>query len=88
MNANRRRAIEECIAKINDAEYIIGEMRDVIESIRDDEEEAHDNLPESLQDSEKGEAMQEAIGNLESALDSIEGLDFDDIIGALQDAQS
>ena len=43
-----------------------------IEDIRDQEQDAFDNLPESLQESERGDAMSEAIDNLESAMESVE----------------
>ena len=42
------------------------------ERFKDDEEEAYDNLPESLQFGDRGEAMSEAIDNLESAISGIE----------------
>ena len=43
-----------------------------LEAIKDEEEEARDNLPESLQDSERAEAMGEAIDNLEEAIEYLE----------------
>jgi predicted RNase H-like HicB family nuclease len=43
-----------------------------VETIRDDEQEAYDNLPESMQGGDRGDAMQEAIQNLEEAISSIE----------------
>ncbi len=37
---------------------------------------AYDNMPESLQESERGQAMYQAVENLESAIDSLsEALD-------------
>ena len=43
-----------------------------IEEMREDEECKFDNMPEGLQESERGEAIQEAIDNLESASSSLE----------------
>jgi chromosome segregation ATPase len=69
MNSSCRILIAKTIAAIRK------ELKD-FESVRDAEQEAFDNLPESLQESEKGEKMQENIDALESALDSInEALD-------------
>ena len=65
MNKARRRQIAEVI---NSIEIIKG----VIEEIRDDEEDAYDNMPESLQESDRGEAMQEAVEFLENACDSLD----------------
>lgn len=43
-----------------------------IEEIRDEEESAFENLPESLQKSERGERMQEAVENLQELYDNLE----------------
>ena len=48
------------------------EIKCAIEEMREDEECKFDNMPEGLQESERGEAMQEAIDNLESASSSLE----------------
>lgn len=74
MNSSRRKEIRDVITKLKD---IAGE----IESIKDEEEEAFDSLPESFQYGENGEKMQEAINNLEYAFDSI-----DDIVDYLNEA--
>lgn len=65
MNKARRKAIEDIQSKII-------ELKELIESVCEEEQEAFDNLPESIQYSERGDAMQEAIDNLESACSSCE----------------
>ena len=57
-------------------------------TVRDEEKEYLDNMPESLQDGEKGETAQENIDNLESALDSLEPIDeeIDDALEYLDSA--
>jgi hypothetical protein len=45
-----------------------------LEEIRDQEQSAFDNIPESLQEGEKGEAIQNAIDNLENAISDLESL--------------
>ena len=65
MNAKVRKEIAKHIASLND-------IKDKLESIRDDEEEKYDNMPEGLQDSERADEMLEAIENLDSAVCSIE----------------
>ena len=39
-----------------------------LEDLKQEEEESFDNLPESLQESERGEAMENAISNLDDAV--------------------
>ena len=69
MNAQRRKML----GKVSD---LISEARTLLEDIRDEEQEAFDNMPESLQASERGEAMEDAISTM------------DDIISSLEDAES
>lgn len=65
MNKQRRKMIAEVVEKI---ETLKGDL----EMIRDEEQDAFDNMPESLQGSMRGEEMEEAIGYMD---DAIEGLD-------------
>ena len=65
MNAMRRKSIRKIQA-------MLLELHEMIENVHDEEEEAYDNLPESLQYSERGEAMEEAIDALDSAMTSCE----------------
>ena len=65
MNKVRRNQLSEIQGKL-------AEIREMIESVLSDEQDAYDNLPESLQESERGEAMQAAIDAMESAMDSCE----------------
>lgn len=43
-----------------------------LEEIRDEEQDAFDNLPEGIQESERGEQMEEYISQIDSAIDDIE----------------
>ena len=75
MNQERRTKIDKALALMADAKAII-------EEVLDEEQEAYDNMPEGLQASERGEAMQEAITNLEDANSSA-----DEIEDYLEDAK-
>ena len=76
MNKDRRKRIEEVMLNLS-------ESRVELESILEEEQEAFDNLPEGIQESERGEVMNEAIDNLQSATDC-----FDDIESSLNEAQN
>jgi hypothetical protein len=67
MNNERRKAIAAIAEQLT-------ELREAIELIRDDEQEAYDNLPESLQYSERGERMQTAIDALINAASELENV--------------
>lgn len=58
MNKERREELLDVVQYLDDAIDRLGE-------IRDDEQEAFDNLPEGLQNSIRGDSMQEAIDVLE-----------------------
>jgi hypothetical protein len=65
MNNDRRNQLGRIIERLRDAHA------DLV-AVIDDEQSYYDNMPESLQSSDKGDASQEAIDNLSSAGDSIE----------------
>jgi hypothetical protein len=44
---------------------------ELITEVREEEQEAFDNSPEGLQGSARGQAMEEAISNLDEAIESI-----------------
>ena len=70
MNKDVREEIQELIEQLD-------AIKTRVEELRDDEDNKYSNLPDSLQGSEKGEKMQEAIDNLDSASGSIEeAMDF------------
>ena len=60
---------------IDEAQALLVELRQSIDEILSEEQEAFDNLPESLQYGERGTAMQEAIDALESAISSCDEVD-------------
>jgi len=65
MNNDRRKELRR-------AHAILETLQADIEALRDAEQDAYDNLPESIQNSERGEKIQEAIDALDSAVTNIE----------------
>lgn len=72
MNKDRRERIRKLIAEL---ENINSEISDILS----EEQDAFDNMPESLQEGERGDKAQEAISNLEAA-------SLDDVISSLESA--
>lgn len=61
-------------ARRKQLQRIQGELRDIYERLDilcDEEQEAYDSMPESLQDTERGEKSQNAIDTLESVRDQV-----------------
>lgn len=94
MNNNRRKEISKIIedieSAVSTAKEKLEELQTSIESVRDEEQEYMDNMPENLQGSERYTTAEQAVDNLDSAVSSIEELieamDTEDLIGYLNDA--
>lgn len=68
------------------------EIKTELENVRDAEQEAFDNMPEGLQQGERGQASEQAISDLEVAITAIEEItdteiDFDEAMEALDNAE-
>lgn len=87
MNNDRRKAIDKVLTQLYDLapliEFALGEL----EGIRDEEQDAYDNMPEGLQQSERGQASEQAISELEDAISTLQDWDVDTIISSLETAQ-
>jgi len=58
-------------ARLSEAHSLLGRAVSIVERAKDEEQDSFDNLPENLQSSERGEIMEEAIDELQTAIDSI-----------------
>lgn len=87
MNNARRKEIEKLIEEASALEGKLDDLKTQIEAIRDEEQDYLDNMPESLQNSQKAEMAQAAIDALESAPEPLE-LDMDEVISYLNEAQA
>lgn len=65
MNKARRKRLAELVELLEDIKAELG-------YVRDDEQEAFDNPPESIQMSERGEAMETAISTMDDQVDAID----------------
>ena len=92
MNKARRKELSNIIRALNtmidkDDLYIV--IND-LENIKDDEQDYYDNIPENLQYSQRAEESEEAISNLEDALDLLNEVynaeEFDKDSGQIQEA--
>ena len=64
MNNDRRKELSRLSVQIE-------EIKDSLESLKCEEEEYLENMPENFQDSERGERASEAINNIDSALSTL-----------------
>ena len=68
MNNQRRKKIRKALG-------LIGEAHDILEEVRDEEEESYDNLPEKQKEGERGDTMEENISTLEDFIGQLEEAD-------------
>lgn len=89
MNNARRKQIKKITQEFYDQLYeLFGHYGEKLQAVLDEEQEAYDNLPESIQESDRGMAMQDCIDQLESVVGSCEDVDedciFDEITSMLE----
>ena len=90
MNNERRKKIVGIIDRLNKVKEEINDLRCEVSSLQDEEQEAYDNLPESMQDGERGTGIQDKIDELESAYGAIMDdsmIDLDEAISQLESAK-
>ena len=87
MNNDRRKQLKSVAKRLGTIADALEEQQILLEQIYDDESEAFDNMPESLQQSDRGIEMEEGIGTLEEQKDDLVTMvdDVRDIIEKLQD---
>lgn len=75
MNKTRRKAIEKIVDKLM-------ELQADLQWIKEDEDDARDAMPESLQDTERyseseeaSQAMEDADSSIQDAIDYLEGIE-------------
>lgn len=64
MNKQRRKALAEIKEKAE-------QLFQMLESLRDEEQDYYDNMPEGLQASARGEAAEAAISSLDGAVEGL-----------------
>ena len=85
MNAQRRKALRVIITKLEELDSLRQEILERLEEVKGEEEEALGNMPESLQESERGQQMQEYIDIMESATTELEYIDLEGMLDQLRE---
>lgn len=86
MNKTRRGEIAAAVQRLTELAAEISDLRDTVETIRDEEQEYFDNMPESIQSGERGQNAEAAISELDDALSVLEDFDGDAIVTSLETA--
>ncbi len=86
MNKDRRKAIAALVTELEALQGKLGDVRDQIDTLGEEEQDYYDNMPESFQNGEKGSAAEAARDALQNAYDELESFDFGTVINYLDEA--
>lgn len=78
MNEKRRKRIRAAIKLLNGSNPDLEDIKDELEDLLAEEEESMENMPESLQDTDRYMTMEESCGYLQDAIDELDGIDEED----------
>ena len=79
MNRERRKSLKVILGQMEELTSYIEEVKEALQEVIDEEEEALGNLPENIQESERGEQMQGYIDAMEEVVEALDELDMDDL---------
>lgn len=85
MNRVRRKSLKDVLGKMDELSAVLENVKDAIQAVLGEEQEAYDNLPEGLQEAERGQQMQEYIEALEGVVDSLGDLDVEDLYSTIEE---
>lgn len=88
MNRERRKELSSAISLLEEAKSKIAAANEKVDTCKSEEEDAYDCLPESLQEGERGDMMQENIDSLDEAYSSLDDISdtIDEAINSIQEA--
>lgn len=72
MNNQRRKDIRKAIELMNEAVAALENAKSILETASEEEREAYENLPESIQYGERGSKMYENCDTIDNVVDSID----------------
>lgn len=81
MNNARRKEIEKLVERINEVAGTLSDIMCDLETVKSEEQEYNDNIPDNLRESDRCSTSDSAIENLEDASNA-----FSDCIEILQDS--
>jgi hypothetical protein len=87
MNNARRKELKAAISLAEEVKANLDCLEEILTVCKEEEEECYDNLPEGLQESDKGDRIQEAIDTLDDAINSLDEIrdNVDSLITQIDD---
>lgn len=85
MNRIRRKSLKDILGQMDELSTVLETVKEALQDVLNEEQEAYDNLPEGLQEADRGQQMQEYIETLEGVVDSLGELDIEDLYGTVEE---
>lgn len=85
MNRIRRKSLRTILGQMDELSTVLETVKEALQDVLNEEQEAYDNLPEGLQESDREQQMQEYIDALEGVVDSLGELDIEDLYGTIEE---
>jgi hypothetical protein len=85
MNNTRRKRLSFVLAKLEELDSLRELTRELLSDVLTEEQEALDNLPESLRESERGQQMQEYIDIMEEVTGELDLMDIESLADQIRD---
>lgn len=85
MNRIRRKSLKVILGQMEELSAVLETVKEALQDVLNEEQEAYDNLPEGLQEADRGQQMQEYIEALESVVDSLGELDIEDLCRTVEE---
>lgn len=85
MNATKRKALRAIITKLEALDSLRQEIQEELEEVKDEEDASLNNMPESLQESEQGQTMQEYVDTMYGVIDELDCIDLESLADQLRE---
>ena len=85
MNALRRKTLKNIVASLEAMDEMRQMILDELYQVMGEEMNAYDNMPESLQESERGQQMLEYYDIIEGVHDELDSLDLDTLMDGIRE---
>ncbi|MPM26495.1 hypothetical protein SDC9_72998 [bioreactor metagenome] len=85
MDRVRSNNLKLALEKMDELTTVLEKLKEILQTVLDEEEEALGNLPESFQEGERGQQMQEYISIMEEVIDSLGEMNTEDIYQKIEE---
>ena len=72
MNAKRRKTLQDIVDRLGKLDELREEIREQLQDVLDEEQEALDNIPENLQGSDRAQQMLEYVDNMQDVIGELD----------------